>query len=203
MKRDSEKIATALLDSTVLVIANEGFTNASTRRIATACDLPDAYIYQYFQSKDDLIAKAFSREDTRFAYEVKRKNEQLTCLPVDIESKRHLLFKYVSDYFITNGDVCKFYLQYYHSPYFMKYSEDEHGALWEPVTERVGETLHFGKDTSDILHNSFNMVLMLVEYAIRNNLKRQESGEPTDDLVQRFIRPWIERDLLMHGTETL
>lgn len=50
----------------------------------------------------------------------------------------------------------------------------------------------FGKDASDILHYSFNVVLMLAEYAIRNKLNRQESADPTDDLVRRFIRPWIE-----------
>ena len=51
------------MDSSIKVEAREGLDKLTTRSIASECDLHDAYIYRYFIDKDDLLKKAFLRED--------------------------------------------------------------------------------------------------------------------------------------------
>ena len=72
MKQDNRNIASDLIESTVKVIARDGFDKASTRNIAGECGIADAYIYVHFKDKDDLFSKAFQKEDAALAREVKK-----------------------------------------------------------------------------------------------------------------------------------
>ena len=67
MKQDNRNIASDLIESTVKVIARDGFDKASTRNIAGECGIADAYIYVHFKDKDDLFSKAFQKEDAALA----------------------------------------------------------------------------------------------------------------------------------------
>lgn len=65
-------VASALIDSTVRVIARDGLDKASVRTISSDCQVPNPYIYQFFKDKDDLLISTFTREDTKLADEFSR-----------------------------------------------------------------------------------------------------------------------------------
>lgn len=65
-------VASALIDSTVRVIARDGLDKASVRTISSGCQVPNPYIYQFFKDKDDLLISTFTREDTKLADEFSR-----------------------------------------------------------------------------------------------------------------------------------
>ena len=56
-------VASALIDSTVRVIARDGLDKASVRTISSDCQVPNPYIYQFFKDKDDLLISTFTREE--------------------------------------------------------------------------------------------------------------------------------------------
>ncbi len=137
MKQDNRNIASDLIGSTVKVISRDGFDKASTRNIAGGCGIADPYIYLYFKDKEDLFIKAFQKEDTALARELEKYLPILNQKGVTNEDRFYFLFSRMWTYLIGNPDSCRFYVQYYYSPYYQKYSEREHLTLWMPVVEQM------------------------------------------------------------------
>lgn len=59
--KEHEQKTAALMDGAVRSVALYGLENASTKTISACCGLNEAYIYRYFESKEDLQAKTFER----------------------------------------------------------------------------------------------------------------------------------------------
>ena len=55
------------IKSVVRVVARDGLCKATTKAIATEAKLNEAYIYQCFSNKDELLSEAFYLEDKNFA----------------------------------------------------------------------------------------------------------------------------------------
>lgn len=55
------------IKSVVRVVARDGLGKATTKAIATEAKLNEAYIYQCFSNKDELLSEAFYLEDKNFA----------------------------------------------------------------------------------------------------------------------------------------
>lgn len=63
-------VASALIDSTVRVIARDGLDKASVRTISSDCQVPNPYKSTSFSKiMDDLLSSTFTREDTKLADE--------------------------------------------------------------------------------------------------------------------------------------
>lgn len=58
---------TLFLESAVHVVARDGLEKATTKAIAKAAGLNEAYIYKCFAGKDELLNEALHREDENFA----------------------------------------------------------------------------------------------------------------------------------------
>ena len=130
MKQDNRNIASDLIESTVKVIARDGFDKASTRNIAGACGIADAYIYVHFKDKDDLFAKAFQKEDAALAGEVRKYLPILNQSGITNEDRLYFLFSQTWRHLIAYPNSCRFFIQYYYSPYYAKYSAQEHLDHW-------------------------------------------------------------------------
>ena len=184
MKRDGTKIQAALLDSTILVIANEGFDNASTRKIASTCELPDAYIYQHFQSKSDLFAKAFQKEDAALAAKIKKHLMILNQQGITNEDRLYVLFSKIWMQLVAYPEKCQFYMQYYYSPYYKKYSEQDHLTLWMPALEQLKTLFRPGTDVRATLHSVLNMMLsQAIKAAAEDSTDTDASARRNYELV--------------------
>lgn len=137
MKQDNRNIASDLIESTVKVIARDGFDKASTRNIAGECGIADAYIYVHFKNKGDLFSKAFQKEDTALAREGKKYLPILSQPGITNEDRLYFLFSKTWMHLIAHPDSCRFFVQYYYSPYYAKYSAQEHLDRWTPVLEQM------------------------------------------------------------------
>lgn len=107
MKQDNRKIASDLLESTVKVIARDGFDKASTRNIAGECGIADAYIYVHFKDKDDLFSKAFQKEDAALAREVKKYLPILSQQGITNEDRLYFLFSQTWMHLVAYPDSCR------------------------------------------------------------------------------------------------
>ena len=61
-----EQRRAALIEGAVRAVAERGLENTSTNLISRISGLNEAYIYRYFENKEDLLAKAFAESDDRF-----------------------------------------------------------------------------------------------------------------------------------------
>ena len=159
MKKDNRNIASDLIESTVKVIARDGFDKASTRNIAGECGIADAYIYVHFKDKDDLFSKAFQKEDAALAREVKKYLSILSQPGITNEDRLYFLFSKTWMHLIAYPDSCRFFVQYYYSPYYTKYSAQEHLERWMPFLEQVKVLFKPEADVRALLRLVLNTML--------------------------------------------
>ncbi len=159
MKQDNRNIASDLIESTVKVIARDGFDKASTRNIAGECGIADAYIYVHFKDKDDLFSKAFQKEDAALVREIKKYLSILSQPGITNEDRLYFLFSQMWMHLIAYPDSCRFYVQYYYSPYYAKYSAQEHLDRWMPVLEQMKTLFQPEADVRALLRLALNTML--------------------------------------------
>ena len=105
--------ATALIDSTVRVIARDGLDKASIRTISSDCQITNPYIYQHFKDKDDLFVSSFSREDSILASEFLSVFSSVHDAIKDKETRCRLIWLRRWNYMMEHQESIRFYVRYY------------------------------------------------------------------------------------------
>ena len=189
MKQDNRNIASDLIESTVRVIARDGFDKASTRNIAGECGIADAYIYVHFKDKDDLFAKAFQKEDAALAGEVRKYLPILNQSGITNEDRLYFLFSQTWMHLIAYPDSCRFFVQYYYSPYYPKYSAQEHLERWMPVLEQIKVLFQPGTDMRAALRPVLNTMLGQAIKVVSDTSKdRDEIAKKNYELILGMLR---------------
>ena len=75
------------------------------------------------------------------------------------EDRLYVLFRKIWMQLVAYPEKCQFYMQYYYSPYYKKYSEQDHLTLWMPALEQVKTLFRPGTDVRATLHSVLNMML--------------------------------------------
>jgi AcrR family transcriptional regulator len=74
----------AILDATARVLCTTGYDRASTNRIALAAGVSVGSLYQYFPSKEALVAALVERHTAEMTALVRRKLVEVSTMPVDV-----------------------------------------------------------------------------------------------------------------------
>ena len=118
------KIRTALMDSTVKIVARDGLDKLTTRSIASECGLHDTYIYRYFLDKEDLLMRTFLREDKALTNHMLEQIRGADLEGTHFREKLELIWIPTWRLLIENPEMCKFYVRYYYSTYFEDATEE-------------------------------------------------------------------------------
>lgn len=134
----AEEKRLALLRSTVRSVAKYGMKDVSTRSISGDAGVNDAYIYRYFQDKEDLLKQAYLMENDKFMRVVLQRmelirNQSTGCTQ---QERFRLIFHVAWRYLIDTPDVCRFFLYYYNSPNFEKYARKEYHEQLNLLAEK-------------------------------------------------------------------
>lgn len=130
-------VASALIDSTVRVIARDGLDKASVRTISSDCQVPNPYIYQFFKDKDDLLISTFTREDTKLADEFSRVFSSVHSLIPDTETRCRVIWFRLWKYMMDHQESIQFYVRYYYSTYYEQCSQTEHQERFRPLADAI------------------------------------------------------------------
>lgn len=193
MKRDSQKIVAGLIESTIKVIASEGFDKATTRNIAGNCGIADAYIYHHYASKEELFYQAFRQEDKALAAKVKRHLPILHEPGINYEDRCRFLYGLMWKHLMAYPDSCRFYIQYYYSPYYQKYSAAEHLRTWQPIMNDMSRGFRKGEDVRGVLRLVLHTML---ELAIKTlNMGQQDDDETANhyfEMLYSLVSPRLK-----------
>jgi AcrR family transcriptional regulator len=80
----SQATVDAILDATARVLCSTGYDRASTNRIALAAGVSVGSLYQYFPSKEALVAALAERHTEQMTALVKHKLHEVSTMPVDV-----------------------------------------------------------------------------------------------------------------------
>jgi AcrR family transcriptional regulator len=81
----------ALVEATARILVEEGFDKASTNRIADVAGVSVGSLYQYFPSKEALVAAVIERHQQEILQTVRRELEGVLTDPVDKAVRRLVL----------------------------------------------------------------------------------------------------------------
>lgn len=187
-----------LIDGAMKTVASIGLENTTTSAICKMSGVNVAYIYQFFKSKEDLIAKAFSVADEAFLEVILKNFTVLHYASIDYESRCRVLFMKCWDYIMENPDVLVFYVRYYYSASFQKYASKEHTQRYRVLIEKMQTAFPKTTDVRAVMRHILNTLLWESMQQI-NDPKEDNSIAATLSfrLIFSVVKSYVKQDKLM------
>lgn len=160
MKR--EEIRQRLIEGTIRVIALEGLDGATTKRIGCETQLNEAYIYRCFDDKEHLFAGAFAALDEELAAQCMKHVAVMYDTGLPFDTRCWLFFSGVWRFLLGGRDKCIAFLRYYYSPYFERFSAQEHRVRFEPLCEKFSAAFRPEANVWMLLIHILNVMLDFV-----------------------------------------
>lgn len=156
---DHNKNRQRLIDGAIKAVSELGLEGLTTRGIEKYSGLKDSYIYRYFEDKEDLLHKAFMREDEAFIRTVEHYFPMMHDDKYKFKERCYRLWNQCWQYLIVNADTCKFYVRYYYSTYFKQRVSETHTMLCENLVEMLSKYFPEEVNVSLLLHHLLEMTL--------------------------------------------
>ena len=201
MKREAKLDETRrkLIDGTIHVIAREGLDGASTKQIGIATATNEAYIYRCFEDKEDMFAKAFASLDDELLAVTMKHVELMYMQEMEFELRCRFYFSAVWKCLLEDRDGCLTYMRYFYSPYFTKYSAEDHKKRFELLLDKFSPAFKDEADVWMILNHILNVML---DFAVKVHNGQMPSEDNYSEhvflviyrSVEQYFRKTKERD---------
>ena len=188
-----DEMRLALLDSTVRIIAKDGLDKATTRSIAQAAQLNEAYIYRFFNDKEYLFKEAFTMLDNELISKILLHLPIMSANELDFETRCRALFFACWKFILSNQEKCLCFIRYYFSPYFKKYSFDAHQARYKKVVEIMTPAFRPKANVWMLLNHILNTMLNFATKVFNGAVKDcDDTTEHVFLLVYYSIKPYLK-----------
>ena len=137
MSEVADRKRAGLMQAAIRVIAEDGLENTSVKDICRVSDINVAYVYRYFDNKEDLIAKTFAREDQGLLNGILNDFMLLRFNSIDYEMRCRLVFTKCWEYLMARPQELIFYVRYYYSYSFQQYSYADHIERYAGLVEKM------------------------------------------------------------------
>lgn len=186
------RIRTALMDAAIAVVARDGLDKLTTRSIASECDLHDTYIYRYFLDKEDLLKRAFLREDKKMVDLMLR--EDFLEVESSLRDKLYKMWMPAWEYLLEHPDNCKFYVRYYYSVHFQKDAITDFEENNRVLKRRFKEIFSKEQDIELLFHYNIDTMLLLAMRVATGELEnREELKNEVFELMYSINKVYSER----------
>ncbi len=169
-----------LIDGTIHIIARDGLDKATTKQISIETSINEAYIYRCFLNKEDMFAKAFEKLDEELVAKA------MICVSVmyekdmEYELRCRFFFFAIWEFLLGNRDKCLAFVRYYYSPYFSKYSAEEHKKRYTLLVNKFKDAFRDEADVWMILNHILNVML---DFAV----KVHNNQMPNEDIYAEHV----------------
>ena len=188
-----DEMRLALLNSTIKIIAKDGLDKATTRSIAQAAQLNEAYIYRLFSDKEDLFKEAFTLLDNELVSKILLHLPIMSAKELDFETRCRALFFACWKFILSNKEKCLSFIRYYYSPYFKKYSYDDHQIRYRKVIEIMTPAFRPNANVWMLLNHILNTMLNFATKVFNGALRDcDDTTEHVFLLVYSSIKPYLK-----------
>lgn len=182
MKQD--ELRRGLIDGTVHVIAQEGLDKASTKQIGLATSINEAYIYRCFENKEDMFAKAFESLDNELVAKAMKHVDIMYMQELEYEMRCWVFFNSVWRFLLGNRDKCLAFIRYYYSPYFSRYSAEEHKKRYVPLVAKFKDAFRKEANVWMIMNH---ILTTMLDFAVKVFDGAVSDNDDTAEHVFRLI----------------
>ena len=185
-----------LIDSAAYILANEGYYRATTKNIAAHASLNEAYIYRFFESKEDLIRCAFALDDNNLAALLMKSIPLMRMQELPFEDRCRALFMRAYELMISNHDHAIFYVRYYYSEQYRQYAIADHRACYCRVVEELKSFFKPGENSAVMLRFVFESTINIVFRVAGGDIENTpQVADQLFKLVYRAIEPGFKDGL--------
>lgn len=187
---DHNKLRNQLIDGAIKAVSVYGLEGLTTRSIEQQCKLKDSYIYRYFEDKEDLLKKAFIKEDKAFVETIEANFSVMYDSSIDFKERCFSLWKPCWQYLVSRPDVCKFCVRYYYSTYFAQQAASEHTTICKNLVAKFAEAFPKNVNVNILIHHILEIML---NYGMKVSLGELENSEETSNMIFDIIYTIVSR----------
>ena len=179
-----------LIARTISVIAQEGLERTTTKAIVKGTDINEAYIYRFFEDKDDLLRKTFVALDKELVLVSMSSLSTLTESERSVQEKARTLFRIIWRFMLDKSERCLAYVRLFYSPYFKKYLIEEHTKRYQPLVDVVQTQFLSESNVWMILNHILNVML---DFAVKVFNGEVPDDNDTEEHVFRLVFRSVEQ----------
>ncbi len=188
MKRDETR--RKFIEGTICVIAREGIDKATTKQIGLETSLNEAYIYRCFADKEDMFARTFDALDDELVNRAMELASVMYDSKMECQVRCRYFFFAVWEFLLQNRERCLTYIRYYYSPYFFKYSAEDHQKRFAPLVNKIKVSFKEEADVWLILNHVLNVMF---DFAIKVHNGHALAEENYSEHVFRVVYASIKQ----------
>ena len=186
-----------LIEATVQIISEHGLENLRTAEICKIAGVNVAYLYDLFENKDDLIAQAFAALYEHFLKTILDNFPVLHYQSIDYEMRCRVLFMRCWEHIMNHRRYTVFYVRYYSSSLFQKYSYAEHMQRYVVWIEKMKPAFPETANVKAILHHILDALLGMAMKQINDPQERDEAAAETNfGIIFSVVKNYINQDVL-------
>ena len=182
-----EEIRHALIEGTIRTIAENGLDKTTTKALSTAAGgYNEVYIYRLFEGKEDLLSKAFSTLDEELLQETLKLIPIMERDELSVRERFWQMFCGLWQFMMSNRERCLAFIRYYHSPYFARYSAEEHRRRYAEFVEIARP---FFREDAHVWMIISHVLSVMMEFATKVfNGTIDNYDERRDDYMEHIFR---------------
>ncbi len=173
-----------LIEHTIQVIAEEGLEKTTTKAIVKGTNINEAYIYRFFEDKDDLLRKTFVSLDEELVAVTTQSAAVLQDTSKSIHDRLRMMFITVWRFLLGNSAKCLAYTRLFYSPHFKKYLLAAHTERYQPLVDAVTIGFVDGANVWMILNHILNVML---DFAVKVFNGEVPDNDDTEEHVFRLV----------------
>lgn len=189
MKKD--ELRHALIEGTIHTIAERGLDKTTTKALSVAAGgCNEVYIYRLFDGKEDLLSKAFSTLDEELLQTTLELMPLLTEANKSVRERFWTAFCSLWRFMLNNKERCIAFIRYYYSPYFERYSAEEHRVRYEGF---VDQTRPFFREDAHVWMIIGYIFSVMMDFAAKVFSGSLEDSDDTSEHVFRVVYEGIKQ----------
>lgn len=193
---EQKEIRQAFIQSAIHVVARQGLVKATTKAIAAAAGLNEAYIYKCFKGKDELLAAALWKLDEGLARHLSETFPIMRNTTLSWKERCFILWKSSWEFILEKTDECLFYLRYYYSSDFRLYARERHLQYYRALRSRTDHVFRPEADIDMIIHQIFETMLAFAAHVMAGEMENNDTTtERTFEQIYSFVAPHFRAEL--------
>lgn len=193
---EQKEIRQAFIQSAIHVVARQGLVKATTKAIAAAAGLNEAYIYKCFCGKDELLAAALWKLDEGLVRHLSETFPIMRNTTLSWKERCFILWKSSWEFILEKADECLFYLRYYYSSDFRLYARERHLQYYRALRSRTDHVFRSEADIDMIIHQIFETMLAFAAHVMAGEMENNDTTtERTFEQIYSFVAPHFRAEL--------
>lgn len=192
----------SLKDNAIHIVAEEGISHLTTKKVAQASGLAEVYIYRYFESKTDLLEQSYFYCEEMLEEKIIELFVKSPKIDMQLHSKE--TWYQLWDYMMNNKDIIIFCSRFYNSSYYteemMKNSRQRFGEMMKEIrgSHKGWTVINKEKDEKDmIIQYIINATADYAVKVLRGEL--DEKAETIEFIYHRILPPILNEMKLKYS----